>query len=94
MIERYTRKEMGEIWTLENKFRVWLEVELAVCEAWHQLGQIPDKEMQEIRDKADFDLQRILEIEETTKHDVIAFLTAVEEGWSGFKIYPSGMHIF
>ena len=88
MIERYTRKEMGEIWTLENKFRVWLEVELAVCEAWHQLGQIPDKEMQEIRDKADFDLQRILEIEETTKHDVIAFLTAVEE-----KVGPASRFI-
>lgn len=79
MIERYTRPEMGSIWTLENKFRAWLEVELAVCEAWHKLGVIPIKEMQEIREKADFDLNRILEIEEQTKHDVIAFLTAVEE---------------
>ncbi len=79
MIERYTRKEFKKIWSLENKFRKWLDVELAVCEAWHRLGVIPEKEMQEIREKAGFDVDRILEIEETTKHDVIAFLTCVEE---------------
>ncbi len=79
MIERYTRPEMGALWTLENKFRVWLEVELAVCEAWHKLGVIPAEALQTIRAKADFDLDRILEIEEKTRHDVIAFLTAVEE---------------
>jgi adenylosuccinate lyase len=88
MIERYTRKEMGALWTLENKFRVWLEVELAVCEAWHRLGRIPADDMQAIRDKADFDVERILEIEEKTKHDVIAFLTAVEE-----KVGPSSRFI-
>ena len=88
MIERYTRKELGDIWSLENKFRKWLEVELAVCEAWHRLGYIPKKEMEEIRSKADFDLKRILEIEEITKHDVIAFLTAVEE-----KVGPASRYI-
>jgi adenylosuccinate lyase len=88
MIERYTRNEMGRLWTLENKFRVWLEVEIAVCEAWNRLGVIPDEEMQTIRDKADFDLDRILELEETTKHDVIAFLSAVEE-----KVGPASRYI-
>ncbi|WP_461209816.1 adenylosuccinate lyase [Desulfocurvus sp. DL9XJH121] len=88
MIERYTRPEMGELWTLENKFRAWLEVEVAVCEAWNRLGVVPDQDMQAIRDKADFELPRILEIEERTRHDVIAFLTAVEE-----KVGPSSRFI-
>ena len=79
MIERYTRPEMGKIWTLDSRFRAWLEVELAICEAWCELGSIPEAAMRVIREKADFDLQRILEIEERTRHDVIAFLTAVEE---------------
>jgi adenylosuccinate lyase len=52
MIDRYTRPEMGSLWTLENRFRVWLEVELAVCEAWTRLGVIPAAEMAEIRAKA------------------------------------------
>ncbi len=88
MIDRYTRKEMKELWSLENKFKTWLEVELAVCEAWHRLGVIPEKEMKEIREKASFDVDRILEIEEITKHDVIAFLTAVEE-----KVGPASRYI-
>ncbi|MBG0778199.1 MAG: adenylosuccinate lyase [Desulfovibrionaceae bacterium] len=88
MIDRYTRPEMGALWTLENKFRVWLEVELAVCEAWHSLGVIDAEAMAEIRAKADFDLDRILTIEETTRHDVIAFLTAVEE-----KVGPAARFI-
>jgi len=79
MIKRYTRPEMGRLWTLENKFRTWLEVELAVCEAWHRLGVIPSGDMERIRTRADFDLERILALEERVKHDVIAFLTAVEE---------------
>ena len=79
MLERYSRSEMRELWTLENKFRAWLEVELAVTRAWTELGQIPQDACDEIHAKADFDLDRILEIEETTKHDVIAFLSAVEE---------------
>ncbi len=88
MIDRYTRLAMGKLWSLENKFRVWLEVELAVCEAWHQLGVIETADMAQIREKADFDLDRILEIEEQTRHDVIAFLTAVEE-----KVGPSARFI-
>lgn len=88
MIERYSRPEMASLWTLENKFRVWLEVELAVCEGWNAMGRISDDAMAEIREKADFDLDRILEIEETTKHDVIAFLTAVEE-----KVGPRSRYI-
>ncbi len=79
MIERYTRPEMGSLWSLENRFRVWLEVELAVCEGWHALGRIPAQDMETIRAKADINVDRILEIEERTRHDVIAFLTNVEE---------------
>jgi len=79
MIDRYTRPEMGKLWSLENRFRVWLEVELAVCEGWCALGRIPAQDMETIRAKADIDVERILEIEERTRHDVIAFLTCVEE---------------
>ncbi len=88
MIDRYTRPEMGQLWSLENKFRVWLEVELAVCEAWHALGRIPAEDMAVIRQKADIDVARILEHEERTRHDVIAFLTDVEE-----KVGPSARFI-
>jgi adenylosuccinate lyase len=88
MIDRYTRPEMGRIWSLENKFRTWLKVEIAVCEAWHQLGRIPDGDMETIRERADFDLDRILELEAQTRHDVIAFLTAVEE-----KVGPASRYI-
>ena len=79
MIERYTRPAMGRIWTLENRYRAWLAVEVAVCEAWAELGRVPAEAVKTIREKADFELDRILDLEETTKHDVIAFLTAVEE---------------
>ena len=88
MIERYSRPEMSRIWGLENKYRAWLRVEIAVCEAWHKQGRIPAEEMQQIRDRADFNLDRIQEIEEETKHDVIAFLTAVEE-----KVGPASRFI-
>lgn len=88
MIERYTRPEMGKLWTLESRLRAWLEVELAVCEAWHERGVIDAASMQEIRDKADFDVERVLEIEQETRHDVIAFLTAVEE-----KVGPAARFI-
>ena len=79
MLERYSRPAMRELWTLENKFRVWLEVELAVTRGWTEMGKVPAEACDEILEKADFDVERILEIEETTKHDVIAFLTSVEE---------------
>lgn len=88
MIERYTRKAMGDLWSLQNRYAAWLEVELAVCEAWTDLGRIPEADMVVIREKAGFDVDRILEIEETTRHDVIAFLTALEE-----RIGPSARFI-
>ncbi len=79
MIDRYTRPEMGELWSLRRRLDTWLEVELAVCEAWTRLGVIDAASMAEIREKADFDVERVLAIEEETRHDVIAFITAVEE---------------
>ncbi len=79
MIKRYTRQEMGRIWELENKYRKWLDVEIAVCESMAELGLIPEKAAKEIREKANFDVRRIDEIEKETKHDVIAFLTNVAE---------------
>jgi adenylosuccinate lyase len=79
MIERYTRPEMGKVWDLSNRYQTWLDVELAACKAMNQLGIIPDGDLKTIVEKADFDPDRILEIEEVTKHDVIAFLTNVAE---------------
>jgi len=79
MIPRYTRPEMGRIWTLENKYMKWLEVEIAACEAWASMGEIPKSALQTIKKKARFDVDRIDEIEKTVKHDVIAFLTSVAE---------------
>jgi len=79
MIARYTRPEMGSIWEDENKFRIWLEIELLACEAQAQLGVIPREAVDVIRSKAKFDVNRILEIESEVKHDVIAFLTNVGE---------------
>jgi adenylosuccinate lyase len=79
MIKRYTRPEMGAIWDDQNRYQKWLDVELAVCEAWHELGEIPGDALERIRDKAAFTIERIEEIERTVKHDVIAFLTSVAE---------------
>ena len=79
MLERYTRPEMGNIWTDENRYKAWLEVEILADEAWAELGEIPKEDAQKIRDNASFDVQRILEIEEETKHDVVAFTRAVSE---------------
>jgi len=79
MIERYTRPEMGAIWEPHNRFAKWLEVEVLVCEAMAQEGMIPQKSLDTIKEKADFSIDRIQEIEEEVKHDIIAFLTNVEE---------------
>jgi adenylosuccinate lyase len=79
LIERYTLPAMGEIWTDAYKFKTWLQVEIAVCEAQAELGQIPADAVAEIKAKANFDPKRILEIEAEVKHDVIAFLTNVNE---------------
>ena len=79
MIDRYTRPEMGAIWTEENRFKAWLEVEILACEAWSELGDIPKEDVQKIRENASFDIERIKEIEEETRHDVVAFTRAVSE---------------
>ncbi|MDI6846222.1 MAG: adenylosuccinate lyase [Candidatus Saccharicenans sp.] len=79
MIERYTLPEMGAIWSEENRYRKWLQVELSVCEAWARLGQIPRNSLDNIKKKANFSIDRIQEIEKVVKHDVIAFLTSVAE---------------
>jgi adenylosuccinate lyase len=79
MIERYCRKEMKKIWESENKFRVWLDIEIAACEANAELGVIPEEDFINIKTKANFDLKRIDEIESQVHHDVIAFTTSVAE---------------
>ena len=79
MIARYTRPEMGRIWTDENKFQQWLEVELAASEALAEMGVVPMEAARALRAHASFDTARILQIEKEVKHDVIAFTTAVAE---------------
>lgn len=79
MIERYSRSEMRAIWTEENKFNAWLEVEICSCEAWAELGVIPKEDVKILREKAGFNVDRIYEIEQETRHDVIAFTRAVSE---------------
>ena len=79
MIERYTRKEMGKVWEVKNRFQKMMEVEIAVAQAQATMGVIPRKAAVDIRDKAKFKVERILEIEQTTKHDVIAFVTNLAE---------------
>lgn len=79
MIERYTRPEMGTIWTEENRFQSWLEVEILACEAWAEIGDIPKEDVAKIRENAGFNVERIREIEEETRHDVVAFTRAVSE---------------
>ncbi|NLN87445.1 MAG: adenylosuccinate lyase [Syntrophomonadaceae bacterium] len=79
MIARYILPEMGTIWSEENKLRNWLNIEVAACEGWARLGRIPAEAVAVIREKADFDLQRVHEIENEVRHDVIAFLTNVGE---------------
>ena len=79
MLERYTRPEMGTIWTDENRYRAWLEVEILATEAWYELGEIPREDVKKIRENATFDTARILEIEQETRHDVVAFTRAVSE---------------
>jgi adenylosuccinate lyase len=79
MISRYTRPEMGRIWEPENVYAKWLEVEIAACEAMAKEGLVSEEALENIKKKAAFSVGRILEIEEETKHDVIAFLTNVAE---------------
>ena len=79
MIPRYSRKEMESIWSPQNRFQKWLDIEILACEALAQKGDIPRKALRTIKEKARFDVDRIDEIERTVKHDVIAFLTSVAE---------------
>lgn len=79
MLERYTLPPMGQLWTENYKLKTWLQVEIAVCEAQAQLGYIPTEAVEEIKAKANFDPKRVLEIEAEVRHDVIAFLTNVNE---------------
>ena len=79
MIDRYTRKEMGAIWSEENRYQAWLEVEILACEAWAELGEIPKEDTAKIRQHAAFDVTRIHEIEQETRHDVVAFTRSVSE---------------
>ncbi len=79
MIDRYTRPPMGDLWSEEQKFQSWLDVELAACAAWSEIGAIPPEDVETLYDEADFDVDRIKEIEKETKHDVVAFTRAVSE---------------
>ena len=88
MIERYTRPEMGRIWSEENKYRTWLQVEIAAARAMSKLGKVPTDALKEIEEKADFEIPRIRELEKTIDHETIAFLTAVGE-----KVGPASRYI-
>lgn len=79
MINRYSREEMAQIWTEENKFAAWLEVEILAAEAWSELGVVPKEDVVALRKNARFDVDRIYEIEKQTKHDVVAFTRTVSE---------------
>ena len=79
MITRYTRPEMEKIWSDENRYNCWLEVEILADEAWAELGEIPKEDVEKIRKNAKFTVERILEIEEETRHDVVAFTRCVSE---------------
>ncbi len=79
MLDRYSRQEMRDLWSEENKFLAWLKVEVLSCEAWSKLGVIPAKDVELIKEKATFDIKRIYEIEKEAKHDVIAFTRALSE---------------
>ena len=90
MIERYSREEMAKIWTLESKFQYYLNVEIAVCEAYAELGEIPKEDVLILKQRARFDVKRIDEIEREVRHDVIAFLTNVNESLGDLGRY---MHV-
>jgi len=79
MIQRYSRPIMAKIWEDENRFQKWLEIEIAICEAYGTLGLIPEADLANIKTKARFDVQKILEIEKRTKHDVVAFIECISE---------------
>ena len=90
MIDRYSRDEIRNIWTLQSKFNYYLSVELAVCDAYAEIGKFPKKDIEQLKVLAKFDLKRIEEIEREVKHDVIAFLTSVNESLGEYAKY---MHV-
>ena len=90
MIDRYSREEMKKIWDLNSKFQYYLDVEIAVAEAYADLGTFPKEDIAELKKKASFNLERIDEIEAEVKHDVIAFLTCVNESLGDLAKY---MHV-
>lgn len=79
MIERYSREEMSNIWTDQNRYEAWLEVEILACEAWSKLGEIPEEDVKKIRQNAKVNVERAQEIEQETRHDVVAFTRQVSE---------------
>lgn len=79
MIDRYSREEMANIWTDQNRYEAWLEVEILACEAWSELGHIPKEDVEKIRQNAKVDVKRAQEIEQETRHDVVAFTRQVSE---------------
>ncbi|MCC3722017.1 adenylosuccinate lyase [Staphylococcus haemolyticus] len=79
MIDRYSREEMANIWTDQNRYEAWLEVEILTCEAWSELGHIPKEDVKKIRQNAKVDVKRAQEIEQETRHDVVAFTRQVSE---------------
>ncbi|WP_459128059.1 adenylosuccinate lyase [Latilactobacillus curvatus] len=85
MLERYTRPEMGAIWTTENRYQAWLEVEILAVEAWAKLGDIPTEDAQKIRANASFDLAEVNRLEAITHHDVVAFTRTVSESLADEK---------
>ena len=90
MIDRYSREEMKNIWDLNSKFQYYLNVEIAVAEAYADLGTFPKQDVEELKKKAKFNVERIDEIEAEVKHDVIAFLTCVNESLGDLAKY---MHV-
>lgn len=85
MIERYTRPQMGKIWSLENRYNAWLKVEIAATNAWAKQGEVPKEDAQKIRDNAFFTVERVSELEAQTHHDVVAFTRAVSESLGNEK---------
>ena len=79
MLERYTRPEMGKIWSLQNKYQAWLDVEVAATNAWAELGEVPKEDAEKIAKNASFTVERVSELEAITHHDVVAFTRTVSE---------------
>ncbi|WP_000567234.1 lyase family protein, partial [Leptospira interrogans] len=88
MIDRYSNPEISKIWELENKFEIWKEIEILACEIRMKRGEVPQEDFQEIKSKAKFNVDEILEIESKVHHDVIAFLTNMNS-----YIGPAGRHV-